>query len=306
MKKLLKISLSFIILCSSFLVGDSYIKDDVQADSTKAIVLQMGRLKLGTDNRYRYSDAKVLSNNPDTLITSITVSFNKAGSILSGLNLPVSHTEMGTLNSADTTTKIFVFSYNYTGRGSGIDVDTATEFLSKIKLSFANLGNSNPVINIIVDTAPIFLPSGANIVEYHPNDSTIPHYYMYVGSRDSFYSSYDKAGEYLYRGMHGYLATVTSDGENDALTLISQQEGWVSGTRLTNGYFKYVECTNPNHKHHKPAYIYKTNGIGFTTPRSLPVIRPSNPYSSSEIERLARLTSTNSSVDKWQSGPEKL
>ncbi len=58
------------------------------------------------------------------------------------------------------------------------------------------------------------------------------HYYMFVEGSYSWTMAYNTAKTYRYNGMQGYLATITSSGEYDALRVASTTAGWIGGTLM--------------------------------------------------------------------------
>ncbi len=58
------------------------------------------------------------------------------------------------------------------------------------------------------------------------------HYYMFVEGSYSWTMAYNAAKTYRYNGMQGYLATITSSEEYDALRVASTTAGWIGGTLM--------------------------------------------------------------------------
>ena len=58
------------------------------------------------------------------------------------------------------------------------------------------------------------------------------HYYMFVEGSYSWTMAYNTAKTYKYNGMQGYLATITSSEEYDALRVASTSAGWIGGTLM--------------------------------------------------------------------------
>ncbi len=59
-------------------------------------------------------------------------------------------------------------------------------------------------------------------------------YYLFVGGSYSWSVAYNNAKSLSFRGMKGYLATVTSAQERAALRKASTSKGWIGGTMLIN------------------------------------------------------------------------
>ncbi len=71
------------------------------------------------------------------------------------------------------------------------------------------------------------IPEGATLAEIDG------HYYMYVPEKLSWSKAYNAAKGYKYNGMQGYLATLTSADEYEALhDKVKAKGGWIGGTLI--------------------------------------------------------------------------
>lgn len=168
-----------------------------------------------------YSFKSATINNFDA-VTAITFSVSNSTTVK---YIPTFLTPTSKLESidGDTRTATYVFE-------KGISISQAEEFVHGIVFDY----KAGAEISITVDNNATKLPDGASITEYaHPDGSN--HYYMYVPSDFiSWTSAYGLAKSYTYMGLKGYLATVTSQQEDEALTNISKISAWSAGTRYLN------------------------------------------------------------------------
>lgn len=98
------------------------------------------------------------------------------------------------------------------------------ELAMDVQLSFDGSSGSN-------------IPEGASITSFeHPDGTT--HYYMFVyvahtASKDiQWTEAYDAAKTYEYKGLQGYLATITSHQEDKILDAITDLSAWAGGARM--------------------------------------------------------------------------
>ncbi|MGY3778331.1 MucBP domain-containing protein [Isobaculum melis] len=65
------------------------------------------------------------------------------------------------------------------------------------------------------------------------DDKNVTHYYQFVPEIDTWLNAYNKAKSMTYKGLTGYLATVTSKAEHEYIfNSIAKLPGWLGGTRM--------------------------------------------------------------------------
>lgn len=157
-----------------------------------------------------------------TGVNSITFSITKGTTVQ---YIPTFLTPSSKLESINGDTRTFTYVF-----GTGLTVSQAEEFIRGIVFNYVD----GAEISITVDNNVTKLPDGAKITKFAHPDGT-DHYYMYVPSDYiSWTDSYNKAKSYTYMGLKGYLATITSQEEDEILTNISTISAWSAGTRYLN------------------------------------------------------------------------
>ena len=72
-------------------------------------------------------------------------------------------------------------------------------------------------------------------------DSLNGHWYDYVESSDTgWQSAKDAASNSVFRGMKGYLATISDSAENDFIASILHGNAYLGASNLPNGQFSWV------------------------------------------------------------------
>lgn len=90
-------------------------------------------------------------------------------------------------------------------------------------------------VTFYVDGNKTVLPTGSTITfGDHIFSSLNGHYYMWVTSYGgTWLDAYNAAQTYYYRGLRGYLATITSQEEDKVLDKITRASGWTAGVRTS-------------------------------------------------------------------------
>lgn len=85
---------------------------------------------------------------------------------------------------------------------------------------------------LLASIALASLASTANAipVEWAVADGGNGHFYDFVAGDFTWHQALDESGAMTANGWEGYLATVTSQAENDFLVSISSQLGWIGGS----------------------------------------------------------------------------
>ncbi len=108
---------------------------------------------------------------------------------------------------------------------TGLTTASAQEALRSVTLSGCRNDSS---VKVIVDgNESSAVPAGVTLTEYNG------HYFMYVPGKVSWSSAYNAAKQLKLNGMQGYLATLTSMEEYNALhNAASNSAGWIGGTLM--------------------------------------------------------------------------
>ena len=125
---------------------------------------------------------------------------------------------------------------------SALTAAEAKDFVeSTFKFRLPSTG-ANQQLKINLGNGQNNLPAGAAITKFNiPNPrtdkhDTAEHYYMYVepqpSSNISWADSYNLAKSYYFDGMRGYLATITSQAEDQTLDNITTVGAWSGGARF--------------------------------------------------------------------------
>ena len=125
--------------------------------------------------------------------------------------------------------------------------DQVENFIKGITfIQTTELSGENPYVNISVDANPTYLPGGGSTITAWGHPDGTQHYYVWVPEASIPYEkAYNDAKKYYFQGMRGYLATVTSAGENSTLTNISPTEGWSGGARTPDVISDKITITRP-------------------------------------------------------------
>ncbi len=155
--------------------------------------------------------------------------------VTGGVNtLTVSLTGAGKINSTttpdaqDTTSTSMTFTFSVDSQADATNILAA--------LSFSDCKS----------TTKIEVTADANQTTELPADATLSklgdHYYMYVPEKLSWSKAYNKAKSYKYNGAQGYLATITSDDEYEAIhERAGSESGWISGTLMLKSDYSKID-----------------------------------------------------------------
>ena len=155
--------------------------------------------------------------------------------VTGGVNtLTVSLTGAGKINSKttpdmqDTTGTSMTFTFNVDSQADATGILAA--------LSFSDC-KSTTKIEVTADANQTTeLPTGATLSKLGD------HYYMYVPEKLSWSKAYNKAKTYKYNGAQGYLATITSDDEYEAIhERAGSASGWVGGTLMLKSDYSKID-----------------------------------------------------------------
>lgn len=109
----------------------------------------------------------------------------------------------------------------------------------------AQLGTTQN-ISITLDGNETVLPADAPITVAEVDGKM--HAYMYVNEQVSWSDAYKSAKSFSYRGLTGYLVTITSAIEDTILDNITLQGGWSGGSRYWADTGEYDQATASNYK----------------------------------------------------------
>ena len=209
------------------------------------VTLALGNPNWISENKFQLSNLKI---NASTEIKTVVVSISK-GSLDKNINFTD-----GTINK-NLDGDMYTFIYNQ--KQSPADVE---KLLHGLKFVYAE----GQQVSITLDANETKIPADATVTN-GPNG----HYYMYVPYPDSYdpvvnkddmdwIKAYNDAKKTSYLGMKGYLATITTEFENQLLKKISTQGAWSGGTRV---------LTSSNQKIQDPSSL-SLSALASTTPAS--------------------------------------
>ncbi len=177
--------------------------------------ITLGSATLSSD-KYYYDNATVTGND----IRTILISFSD--SVITGdkITLPTSTPAGFTVSTSSA-------SNSYTKRinlNAGIAASAISDYLRGVGFTLAS---QTQTVQITVTTEVI-----AQDTFYY---DVTGHYYQFVpDTASTWIQAYDAARVKAYMGRTGYLATVTSLGEDTFVNSLSGKTGWLGGTILTN------------------------------------------------------------------------
>ncbi|AKL96977.1 surface protein [Clostridium aceticum] len=183
--------------------------------------IQLGEIFSSNEYEYSFPNLTVEGSN----VRGIQISFTSAVSPNDRIILPTGHTDFDIPSHLDNGSTIRI-----SNLPQGTTSQQVEAFLREVIFSTDNQNNINK-IQIILYDKPI-----KNVVFY---SSDTGHYYEYVKftgePKDpdwSWIKAYNEAQSKTFLGQSGYLATVTSEEENNFLYTISNgSTGWFGGTR---------------------------------------------------------------------------
>ena len=101
---------------------------------------------------------------------------------------------------------------------------TIQTFLEDLRFTIKNPVNNSGSIKIILHE---------QVYTYWIDPNGVKHYYAFIPEVKTWMEAYNQAKTMSYRGLTGYLATLTSEGEHDFVyDNIGKTFGWLGGTRL--------------------------------------------------------------------------
>lgn len=103
-------------------------------------------------------------------------------------------------------------------------LSTIQTFLEDLRFTIKNSVNNSGSIKIILHE---------QVYTYWIDPNGVKHYYAFIPEVKTWMEAYNQAKTMSYRGLTGYLATLTSEGEHDFVyDNIGKTFGWLGGTRL--------------------------------------------------------------------------
>ena len=209
------------------------------------VTLALGNPNWISENKFQLSNLKI---NASTEIKTVVVSISK-GSLDKNINFTD-----GTINK-NLDGDMYTFIYNQ--KKSPADVE---KLLHSLKFVYAE----GQQVSITLDANETKIPADATVT-----NGPDGHYYMYVPypanydpvtNKDDmdWIKAYNDAKKTSYLGMKGYLATITTESENQLLKKISTQGAWSGGTRV---------LTSSNQKIQDPSSL-SLSALASTTPAS--------------------------------------
>lgn len=134
----------------------------------------------------------------------------------------------------------------------GVSLSDAQNFLRSVQFGY----EENIKVTVKVDANDMNLPSSANISAFEPVEGAGQHYYMFVptGTNDpGWRSAYDNAKTWVFMGMKGYLATITSQEEDKTLDSISLAGAWAGGARIDKNTTQLDQNTSDSYQPVSPS-----------------------------------------------------
>jgi hypothetical protein len=213
---------------------------NAQEPTTKITVDQMQWVAV--NSTWKFGDVNCESTNK---ITSILLSMNNVDVNNETYLSSKGGKYIESLDGVNPRTILILFS-------DPLDNSAVNDYIKGIVFTKNNRNpGTNPSVKIEVDANPTKLPTKGSIPGLeadckinawtqngstaHP-DSTM-HYYVWVPVASIFHEdAYNQSKNHWFRGMRGYLTTITSKGENDELRKIAvsqgvSQEAWSAGAR---------------------------------------------------------------------------
>lgn len=124
-------------------------------------------------------------------------------------------------NSATVDSKSFTFAIKEQN-----DLTTITNFLNSLRFTIGSQKNQKGSIRIIFHKKVY--------TSWVDKDGKV-HYYTYFSKVQPWLAAYNLAKKETYKGLTGYLATLTSlEEHNHVYDNIAKQSGWLGGTRILN------------------------------------------------------------------------
>jgi hypothetical protein len=182
----------------------------------------------GEAGKYTYSIKNAKIDIPNTY-GSFTISFPQELQVSYPNTLPADWTAV----KSEGKTKTISFNKGMGSSDRGVNESELETFLDGIKFT-----NSTP--NVFPPDYPD--PAKISIFAEHDSYSMMiidgkPHFYRFVPNDPSdhpytWFDAYNKAKKQQYRGLTGYLTTITSQEEQDfVFNSIAKNPGWLGGTR---------------------------------------------------------------------------
>ncbi len=174
--------------------------------------------------------------------------------------LTVSLSGVGTIDGADGATVTGLDGSSVTFKG--LTVDKAQEKLRALIFRGVKCTTEITVTADANETSNI--PEGATLAEIDG------HYYMYVPEKLSWSKAYNAAKGYKYNGMQGYLATLTSADEYEALhDKVRAKGGWIGSTLIVKNDGSDTKILDDDAVEQKEgAYTYPATKTNYNQNRS--------------------------------------
>lgn len=134
------------------------------------------------------------------------------------------------------------YAYYYAGdtNGNVSSVDQVANIIKSFKFITTD-PLKKPVVNVVLDCGGNNLKDITNLHSLTYFDNHFYAYVKYNAGGITWLDSYNAAKKGRFMGMQGYLATLSSEAESQALTKISPNGAWSGGTRLlTKGTNKEI------------------------------------------------------------------
>ena len=186
------------------------IEEDFKLENAE---IKLNKARKNQDGTWKFPNATVKNNCGDD-IKYIVLQF--ASGIKSGDKLIVNNVANANVNSTNT-----MVSINVEGKTSE-EIESIIRNNLKVQLADRNEG----------EEVSIKLSINNGVVEVNLNYyAYTSHFYEFVpASRITWSNAKIAAEQRTYNGMHGYLATITSSGEQDFAASLIQGYGWLGGT----------------------------------------------------------------------------
>ena len=155
----------------------------------------------------------------DNKMKSIEVQIPKNTEIkdFASLTLPTDWYSFENSETAD----YYSFSFAMETNNSAATIQT---FLEDLRFTINNPVNSSGSIKIILHE---------QVYTYWIDPNGVKHYFAFIPRNTTWVEAYNQAKTMSYRGLTGYLATLTSEEEHDFVyNNVGKTSGWLGGTRL--------------------------------------------------------------------------
>lgn len=114
-----------------------------------------------------------------------------------------------------------------------VSIMEASELLRN-NVKFTLTGDTSAKITVTADSNNTLLSNTEGMLFAVGSGNYLGHYYMYVPEALTYANAYNAAKNYYYKGLKGYLVTITSAEENSLLDNLTTASGWSAGSRFTS------------------------------------------------------------------------